>query len=165
MRPIATVYENCKGGFYEHTRCFTEAKWASIARLYEVELDASGKCTIRGLADLASISYSSTRKVIDYYDGGSIKPPKSIRGHGLQGVGSLLHWEMKQHIFLYNLYRNNASFPVDGYVEEFCRRFGVIVSKYAIERWFLTIGPFKGSMRVTSRYPSGRNSWATYNML
>jgi hypothetical protein len=39
------------------------------------------------------------------------------------------------------------------------------VSKSTIERWFMTIGPFKGSMRVTSRYPSGRNSWATYNML
>jgi transposase len=68
-------------------------------------------------------------------------------------------------MFLYDLYRNNASFPVDGYVEEFLIRFRMIVSKSTIERWFLTIGPFKGSMRVTSRYPSGRDSWATYNML
>ena len=72
---------------------------------------------------------------------------------------------MKHHTFIYDLYHNNTSFPVDGYVEEFFIRFRVTVSKSTIERWFMTIGSFKGSMRITSRYPSGMNSWTTYNML
>ena len=90
MRPVATVYMNCKGGVYEHARCFTEAKRASIARLYKVELDTNGKCSVRRLVELASIGYSSARKAIDYYDGGMIMPPRNTRGHGLRGVGSLL---------------------------------------------------------------------------
>ena len=120
-------------------------------------VNAKGECTIHRLTELASIGYSSTRKAIDYYDGVVIKLPKSIRSHGLQVVGSLLRWEMKHHIFQYDLYRNNASFPIDGYVEEFFIRFRMIVSKSTIERWFMTIGPFNGNMRVISRYPSGRN--------
>ena len=117
MRPVVTVYENCQGGFYEHARCFTEAKWATIARLCKVEIEANIKCSICRLAELASIRYSSTRKTIDYYDGRMIMPPRNPRGHDLRGVGSLLRWEMKHHMFLYDLYCNNASFPVDG-----CRR-------------------------------------------
>ena len=31
--------------------------------------------------------------------------------------------------------------------------------------FFLTIGPFKGTMGITSAYPSGRNNWSTYNRL
>ena len=104
MRPVATVYENSHGGFYENARSFTEAKWATIVRLYEVEIDSNGKCSIRRLAELASIGYSSARKAIDYYDGGVVMPPRKERGHGLRGVGSLLRWEMKHHLFLYNLY-------------------------------------------------------------
>ena len=39
------------------------------------------------------------------------------------------------------------------------------VSNSTIERWFMTIGPFKGVMRLTSKHPSGRDSWPTYRML
>ena len=74
-------------------------------------------------------------------------------------------WEMKHHVFLYDLYRDNPSMPVDGYVEEFLHWYGICLSKSTVERWFQTIGPFKGTMRVTSRYPSGRDSWTTLQIL
>ena len=44
-------------------------------------------------------------------------------------------------------------------------RLGLIVYSGVLERWFLTIGPFKGTMRLTSKFPSGRYSWATYRLI
>jgi len=41
----------------------------------------------------------------------------------------------------------------------------VNATRSPIHRWFLTVGLFKGTIRVTSRYPSGRNSDATHRML
>ena len=29
----------------------------------------------------------------------------------------------------------------------------------------MTIGPFKGTMRLTSKFPSGRDSWTTYKLI
>ena len=64
-----------------------------------------------------------------------------------------------------DLYCDNLSLPVDGYAEEFYQRFGKVILKTTVERWFFTIGTFKGTMRVTSRYPSGRESWTTLQIL
>ena len=72
---------------------------------------------------------------------------------------------MKHHRFIYDTYCDNPSLPVDGYVEELFVRFGLATSPTTIQRWFKTVGPFSGNMRATSRYPSARDSWATYEML
>ena len=165
MPVVTEVYQNRNGGFYEHRKPFEKAKWASILSMYEKELEAHGRCTIRRLADRASISNNSARKLIDYHDSGIVVPHMKTRGHSLRGVGALLGWEMKHHVFLYDLYRDNPSIPVDGYVEEFLHWYGICLSKSTVERWFQTIGPFKGTMRVTSRYPSGRDSWTTLQIL
>ena len=165
MPVVSTVLQNANGGYYDHGKPFTESKWASISNMYELELEAHGKCSIRRLAMRSKVSNYSARKVIDYYESGIIIPPRNCAGHGLRGVGSLLRWEMTHHAFIYELYCNNSSLPVDGYVEEFFERFEMRISKTTVERWFLTIGPFKGTMRVTSRYPSARNSWTTINIL
>ena len=159
------VYSNCYGAFYDVGKPFTEAKWMSVVDIYLDETKAHGRCTYRRLSALASISYQSARKAIDYYNGGLLLPTKLARGHGKRGVGSMLDWQMYHHLFIYELYRSNPALPVDGYVEEFFQRFGLRVSNTTIQRWFLTIGPFKGTMRITSRYPSARDSWQTYNML
>ena len=87
------------------------------------------------------------------------------KGHGRRGIGSLSGWEMKHVVLIYNLYCHNLYFPVDGYIQGLFEVFGITTSKSTTECWFLTIGPFKGSMRVTSPYPSGRDSWSTNNIL
>ena len=69
---------------------------------------------------------------------------------------------MAHHSFIYQLYLFNPSFPLVGYVEEIQKTFGLEVSTSLIQQWFNTIGPFKGTMRATSRYPTARNSLQTY---
>ena len=132
MRLVSTVYQNCRGSFCDNVGSFSVTKLASIARLHELEIDLHGKCSIYRLSESASIGYISTRKVVNYYDSGVVIPPRKPRGPGLRGLSSLLSWNMIHHMFLYDLYRQHSSFPIDGYVEEFFRRFGMIVSKSMI---------------------------------
>ena len=126
--------------------------------MYEKELEVHGKCSICRLAVCTMILNHSACKAIDYHDSGIVLPPSKLCGHGRRGFVSLLGWRMEHHAFIYYLYRDNPSFPMDGYVEEIYKRYGLFVAKSTIERWFLTIGPFRGTMRVTSRFPSARDS-------
>ena len=153
------------GGFYDNRLPFAQSKWASIIDAYVKELEAHGKCSIRRLAMRTMVSNYSARKAIDYHDSGIVLPPTIHRGHGSRGVGSLSGWQMCHHTFLYDLYCQNPAFPIDGYVEEFYRRFGIRTSNSTLQRWFMNISPFKGTMRVTSRYPSARDSWSTLQIL
>ena len=157
--------QNAYGGFYEIGKRFTCAVWTSIANDYEKELQAHGSCTVRQLAARSRVSVNSARKAMDYYEIGVIVPPCGIQGHGLSGVGSISGMRGEHHAFIYQLYSDNPSLPLEGYAEELERKFGLVVHQTTIQRWFMTIGPFKGTMRVTSVFPDGRNSWQTYRML
>ena len=55
--------------------------------------------------------------------------------------------------------------PLNGYAQELQETFRLVISKQLISRWFSTIGPFKGTMRVTSSFTWGRNKWSTYRFL
>ena len=50
-------------------------------------------------------------------------------------------------------------------MDEFHRTFSVLVSKDLFQRWFCEAGTYRGSMRATSRFPSGRNSASTVHKL
>ena len=134
MPVVSKMYQNSNGRYYEHGKPFSDSKWASILSIYEKEIEDDGKYTIRRLAERACISNNSARKMIDLFDLGIATSLKNPRGYSLRGVGSMLGWEMMHHAFLYDLYRDNPSMPVDGYVEEFLRRFGMCISKSTVER-------------------------------
>ena len=72
---------------------------------------------------------------------------------------------MTHHVCIYDLCMINPLMPLSGYCKELELRFGFNVSQFIIFQWFKTIGPFKGSMRLTSHFPSGRNSDVTYQIL
>ena len=72
---------------------------------------------------------------------------------------------MEHHQYVYQLYLDNPCRLLDGYVQELLNEFGLIVSNDIMQRWFMEIGPFKGTMWVASRFPSGRNSWVTRELL
>ena len=55
--------------------------------------------------------------------------------------------------------------PLIGYLDVLEQSHDIIVSEIFIRRWFKTIGPFKGSLRATYRFPQGRDSWITIQML
>ena len=70
-------------------------------------------------------------------------------------------FSVQHHAFLYDLYRRNPSMPQYGYIEEFSQHFGILLSASFIKRWFESIGPYKGTLRVTSSHPTGRYSTST----
>ena len=100
-----------------------------------------------------------------FYECGIVAPLLEKQGHGLSGIGVLSGMDMRHHSFIYERYLRNPSLPLVGYLEELERAFGLIVAKSTIQRWFMTIGPFKGTMRVTSTFPNSRDSWQTYRLL
>ena len=165
MNESCRIRVNAAGGVYDNGRAFTKAKWYDIVLVYEKILSKKGSCTVRMLAAGAKISVSSAHKAMIYYDIGVVIPPISQRGHCMRGVGSLCGFQMKHHIFVYKFYLNYPTLPVHGYIEELFSKFRLIVSQSVIQRWFMSIGPFKGTMRLTSKFPSSQDSWAAYKLL
>ena len=53
----AIVEANEEGGYYEHGKAFSVAKWLSIIDTYRAELNMAGKCSTSRLAKL-QIAYS-----------------------------------------------------------------------------------------------------------
>ena len=94
-----------------------------------------------------------------------VTPTEQQRGHGHRGPGSILRLTMVHHSFIFALYLDNPSMPLYGYVEELEIRFSLVVSIMTIHNWFMSIGPFKGTLRITSSFPSGRDSYPTYCLL
>ena len=142
-------------------RGFTQSKWVSILHDYETLLEKEGKCTVPMLAKAACISLHSAHCAINLHRAGLSVMPKCQRGHGKKGVGSKKGFSVEHHAFLYNLYKTNPSMPMYGYCEEFEQKFDHSLSESFIKRWFESIGPFKGSLRVTSYHPTGRYSIST----
>ena len=165
MNDSPSLLVNCNGGVYEDGRAFTKTKWIEIIMVYEKIMRTKGRCTVRMLARGARISKYSASKAMIYYDIGVIVPPLMPQGHLRRGVGSLTGMDMRHHVFIYQLYLYNPAMPIHGYIEELYRKFGLMVTSGVIQRWFMSIGPFKGTMRLTSKFPSGRDSWATYRLL
>lgn len=165
MNESSHIRVNTAGGIYDNGRSFTKAKWYEIVLVYEKILSVKGRCTVRMLATGAKISLASANKAMIYYDIGMIIPPISKQGHCKHGVGSLSGMKMQHHMYIYRLYLDNPALPLHGYIQEIFNKFGLIISADMIHRWFMTIGPFKGTMRLTSKFPSGRDSWATYKFL
>ena len=161
MSRSPTVRRNMNGGYYETGISFTQSKWVSILHEYETLLEKEGKCTVRMLAKAAGISLHSANRAIDLHRAGLEMMPQCQRGHGKKGVGSKKGFKLEHHAFLYELYLGNPSMPQYGYCEEFQHQFGFKISESTIRRWFQSIGPYKGNMRVTSSHPTGRYSDAT----
>ena len=72
---------------------------------------------------------------------------------------------MKHHQAIYSWYVKRPSRPIDGYVIKLKKRFGIIVSNSLMSKWFHSIGPFKGTMRLTSRFPPAKNTWMSTELV
>ena len=88
------------------------------------------------------------------------------QGHGLVGPGSRCGLtSMEHHAYIYNLYVRNPRLPCDGYIYYVFRDFGILLSRSTVSRWFKTIGPFKGTMRSTSKFPPAKYSLRNNQLL
>ena len=71
----------------------------------------------------------------------------------------------EHHLYIYDLYKKNPSMSLYGYSEELFKEFGILVSDTFIKRWFDTVGPQKGSLRVTSHHNIRRYNTANIQKL
>ena len=160
-----TLSINSNGGYFECGTAFLQSKWKSILDTYYRLLEKDGKCSIRTLAKEALISTSSAQKIIKLQQIGMNSVPVSKKGHGRSGTGSLLGLTIEHHLYIYELYKMNPSMPLYGYSEELWKEFGIQVSDAFIKKWFDTVGPKKGSLRVTSHHNIGRYSMTNLQKL
>ena len=165
MANTAIIRINEYGGYYEVGRACSKAQWVAIIVKYDKCVLQYGSCSIRRLAAACQISRQSAHKAIDCYKIGVIVPPMLPQGHGRVGVGSMYGMDMMHHAFIYELYVENPLLRLHGYTEEMYCKYGLLLHISLLQRWFMTIGPFKGTMRLTLRYPSGRDTWITYRLL
>ena len=151
------VFLNENGGFYSPGLSFSEAKWQSIINTYHQTIDKESVCTVYRLSEICKISTFSAKKAIQYSRTGKI-PCNKIRGHGKHGIGALKGLKMKHHHYLYKLYRKQPSRPIESYQQKFFKKYSIIISHGFVQNWFKEIGPFKGSMRLTSHFPPNKYS-------
>ena len=141
------VLHNEYGGMYNVGRPLGKAKWILIASIYDRELQSHGRCTVRKLAVLASVSKNTAWQAMQL-----IIPTEQQRDHGHRGPGSILRLTMVYHSFIFAFYLDNPSMPLYGYVEELEIKFSLVVSIGTMHNWFMSIGPFKCTLRITSRF-------------
>ena len=84
-----------------------------VISIYDCELNSHGQCSVHKLADLASVS-----KNIAWQATNLVIPTEQLRVHGYKFVGSLTRMTMQHNYFIFTLYLDNPSMPLDGYVEE-----------------------------------------------
>ena len=117
-----------------------------------------GFCRVDNLAKACKISNSSASKAILWAQVGLI-PPSINRGHHRKGVGSIVGFTIEHHIYIYKLYLWNPSRPLLGYIERFHNKYNINLSESFVSGWFKHRGPFKGTMRLTSKFPPAKDSW------
>ena len=86
-------------------------------------------------------------------------PPSLKQGNGRVGVGSMCGFTMEHHLYIYHLYQRNPSRQLLGYVKKIKKKFEITISEGFMSRWFKTIGPFKGTLRLTSKFPPAKDSF------
>ena len=139
------VLPNEYNGHYSLGKSFSSEKWYHIVDTYMAIISKHGKCSARTLAKSAKISRPSAQKAVTYYLLTSTIPPTRKKGHGRTGVGSLIGLFPSHHDLIYRLYKANPARPLMGYVEEVEKECGILLHKDVIERWFLSVGPHRGS--------------------
>ena len=159
-----TVLMNKRGGLYGIGRLYTKAKWMEIVRRYEDEVTMNITCTVRWLVVIACTSTKSVAKKITYPQSGLIVRYFK-RGHQRNRAGTICGWVATHDAMTWDLYLENPSRPLTGYVEELERMSGLAVSTMKICCWFQTIDPFKATMWEKSPFSCRQDSWSTYHHL
>jgi len=160
-----TTRLNTNGGVYASGIALTETQWIQIFIAYEDELDTyNGKCTCRRLGEITRHSHETARKAIYYYDCGMV-PQAAKRGHGRNGLGAIKYLSAIHHAFIYQCYLKHPECSKLSYTRMFREEFNMTISETFISLWFKRIGPFKGNMRLTSKFPPAKDSWETSELL
>jgi hypothetical protein len=129
---------------YSAGEAFPEYIWAEILIRFTNRSIISNECCI---------SHDSASKSVLYTEIGML-PPSFNQGNGRVDVGSMCGFTMEHRLYIYHLYRRNPSRQLLGYydVKKMKTKFGITISERLISRWLKTIGPFKGTLRLTSRF-------------
>ena len=158
MNASSNLRLNGLGGVYSAGKAFPEAKWAEILIRYTNIILDEDQCSARRLSKECCVSRGSASKAILYAEIGML-PPSLKQGNGRVGVGSMCGFTMEHHLYIYHLYQRNPSRQLLGYVKKIKKKFEITISEGFMSRWLKTIGPFKGTLRLTSKFPPAKDSW------
>jgi len=153
---MSSVNVNANGGFYMNGQGFDDAKYATLISRYQSIMDQEGECSIRKLALDMQVSRETARKAVILSNEGPYL--SKSRGRPKGGIGSSFDMTADHHMFIYRLYLELPSRPLEDYCLLFYQATGISVSNMFISRWFNSIGPFKGRMRLTSLFPPKNHS-------
>ena len=92
-------------------------------------------------------------------------PSAARRGNMRRGVGSMKDLSGAHHFFIYRCYLRHPERSRASYVRKFHTEFNIELSEIFITRWFKNIGPFKGNLRLTSRFSPNKYSRETRQLL
>jgi len=126
---------NQNGGFFVKGKGYDEAKYMEIVFIYYQEVVKNGSCTARELARAAKVAPATAEKAIGFLRNGEIvmKPT----GRPEAGIGSGHGLTDEEHQYIYHLYLQNPSRPLDDYCLKFWLQTGKVVSPSFISRWVL----------------------------
>jgi hypothetical protein len=124
---------NHNGGFFFNGKAFDEAKYLEIISVYKDQVRINGSCSIRQLAKEANISRNTAKKAVAFLEDGVITMKPS--GRPKAGIGSNHGLTDEDHMFIYELYLDNPSRPLEDYCVKFWQQTGKVVSNSFISRW------------------------------
>ena len=158
---INNIIINRNTGVYHPGKALTEVDWVNIYLLYldiiDVIADDTMKCPSRLLGKCTLKSHKTCTKAIMYFEMGMISSA-ARRGNMRRGVGSMKDLSGAHHIFIYRCYLRHPERSRASYVIKFYTEFNIELSEMFITQWFNNIGPFKGNVCLTSRFPPKKYS-------
>jgi hypothetical protein len=157
------VLENTNGGFFIPGHGYDAGKYASIIKKYETIINEEGSCSTRKLALAAGVSRSTASKAITILND-DFEVVNKKHGRPKDGLGSRFGMTSDHHMIIYELYLENPSRPREDYCRHFEQATGIPISTMFISRWFDSIGPYKGRMRVTSLFPPKKYTLKNLNL-
>ena len=83
----------------------------------------------------------------------------------MQDTGAMVLLEHEHHLYIYKLYLRNLTYLWIGYAKKLKKKYNIFISESFITKWFYVIGPCKGSMRLTSTFPSNKDSTHVFDLV
>ena len=139
-----------RGNFYVRGKPHSKARMMELAAAYESYITNNQNSNINQFKNAENITYHTAKKAAQFYETGELLHGKP---GGTSGIGSRSKFKLRHHMYIYNLYLKQPDRPADSYIDKLIRRYNIRVSRSFISRWFRNIGPFKGTMRRTSKFP------------
>ena len=142
---------NLAGGIYTHGKSMSTDKTLEIVKIYRdiKDNDDNNHVSINQVAIMSKVSWHTARKAVESFEMGifDVYDNKHDRP---TGVGSKTYLSDNEEAFLLHLREINPTRSNCSYVVEFFHRYGKVLSRTFVTRWFKRRFERPGSFVVSS---------------